>query len=173
MISIGDWRWKDVATGYLYNKDGQPINAAKDVVELKGIDHAYVTVDLDGIRVGNSAQTTANIGVNYEFLKDFKVGVDYTYYGRNYSNYNVNINKWGVNKFEQPWEIPAAGAMDFFANYRFDVGAYKATLFGNINNLFDSYYITDAQDGGTHTWDTATVFYSMGRSWSIGLKLMF
>ena len=173
MLSLGDWTWQGISTGYLYNRDGQPINASKDVVELKGPDHAFVTVDLNGIKVGNSAQTTANISVNYSFLKDFKMGLDYTYFGRNYSNYNVNINKWGVNKFDQPWEIPAAGVTDFYANYRFDLGSYKATVFGNISNLFDSYYITDAQDGGTHTWDTASVFYSMGRSWSIGLKLMF
>lgn len=173
MISLGDWKWKDQATGYLYNKDGQPINAAKDVVELKGTDHAFVTVDLDNIRVGNSAQTTANISVNYEFIKNFRAGLDFTYFGNNYANYNVNINKWGVNKFDQPWKIPDAGVMDFYANYKFKVGQNNATIFGNINNLLNAVYITDAQDGGSHTWDTATVYYGTGLTWSMGLKLSF
>ncbi|MDD3080311.1 MAG: TonB-dependent receptor [Paludibacter sp.] len=173
MLSLGDWAWKNNASGYLYNQLGQPINTKGDVVDMESSEHAYVTINIDGIKVGNSAQTTANIGANYKFLKDFKVGVDYTYYARNYANYSVIINNWGVNNFQQPWEIPAVGVMDLFANYHFKIGEYKATLIGNVNNLLDQIYITDAEDGALHDSTTAQVYYGFGRTWSISLKLNF
>jgi outer membrane receptor protein involved in Fe transport len=49
----------------------------------------------------------------------------------------------------------------------------NATLFGNVNNLLDTEYISDATDGGTHDYTTARVYYGWGRSWSIGLKIRF
>ncbi|MDO9153192.1 MAG: TonB-dependent receptor [Paludibacter sp.] len=173
MISLGNWKWINNATGYLYNRDGQPINTVEDVVDLLGPTHAFITLNLDGIRVGNSAQTTANISTSYEFMKGLKAGLDYTYYGRNFANFNILINNWGVNKFIQPWQIPSSGSMDFFVNYRFNMGEYKASLFGNINNILDNIYITDAQNGADGTWQTAQVYYGFGRTWSMGLKVSF
>lgn len=173
MLSLGDWEWKNNATGYLYNRDGQAVNSRGDQVELMGPDHTFVTLNLDGIKVGNSAQTSTNIGVNYKFLDGFKFGLDYTYHARNYSNFNVIINNWGVNKFEQPWMIPAAGVFDLFANYQFKIGEHRATVFGNVSNLLNVSYIADGQTGGTNTWETAQVYYGFGRVWSMGLKVSF
>jgi outer membrane receptor protein involved in Fe transport len=136
---------------------------------------AKVDVNLAGIRVGNSAQTTAALGFNYQILKGFRLGLDGNYFGRNYSYFN--ISSVGTNlspaTFAQPWMIPDAVTFDFFANYRFKIGTYDATLVGNIFNLLDSEYITDATDGSDHTWKTSTVFYGFGRTWSLSLKLRF
>jgi len=173
MISLGDWRWVNNASGYLYNVLGQAIDVQGNVVEMQSPKHGFVTLQLAGIKVGNSAQSSSNLSVEYEFLKNFRAGVDYTYYARNYSNFSVIINNWGINKFEQPWEIPAAGAADFFANYRFNIGDYKATVYGNVNNLLNNVYIADAVDGADHTWQTAQVYYGFGRTWSMGLKISF
>jgi len=173
MLSIGDWQWQHNASGYLYNQYGQPINASGTVVEMASSDHAYVTVNIDDIKVGNSAQTTANLGVNYQFLKGFKMGADYTFYGRNYANYSVVINNWGINNFVQPWKIPDAGVTDFFASYNFKISDIKATVIGNINNLLNQTYITDAEDGADHTYQSAQVYYGFGRTWSLSLKLNF
>jgi outer membrane receptor protein involved in Fe transport len=69
--------------------------------------------------------------------------------------------------------IPDAMTVDFSANYRFKIGTYDATLTGNIFNLLDQAYITDATDGADHTWKTAQVFYGFGRTWSTTLKIRF
>ena len=46
-----------------------------------------------------------------------------------------------------------------------DFGKVRATLSGNVNNLFDQEYIADARDGGSHNWETATrVLYGFGLS---------
>ncbi len=175
MVSLGDWFWQNNASGYLYNREGQPVNAQGTIVEMLSADHAKVDVELAGIRVGNSAQTTAALGVDYEILKDFRIGIDGNYFGRNYSYFNISSvgTSLAPATFAQPWMIPDAVTFDFSANYRFKLGTYDASLVGNIFNVLDSEYITDATDGSDHTWKTATVFYGFGRTWSLSLKLKF
>lgn len=175
MISLGDWFWQNNASGYLYNRQGQPVNAIGTLVEMLSPDHAKVDVNLAGIRVGNSAQTTAALGVNYQILKGFRLGIDGNYFGRNYSYFNISSvgTSLAPATFAQPWMIPDAVTFDFFANYRFKIGTYDATLVGNIFNLLDNEYITDATDGPDHTWKTSPVFYGFGRTWSVSLKLRF
>jgi len=57
--------------------------------------------------------------------------------------------------------------------YHFKIGEFDATLIGNIDNLLDSNYITDAVDGSDHTSKTAAVYYGFGRTWSTTLKIKF
>lgn len=175
MISLGDWNWQNNASGYLYNRVGEPVDANGFVVGLLTPEHAKVDVNLAGIHVGNSAQTTAALGFNYQVLKGFRLGLDGNYFGRNYSYFNISSVGTSLSPatFAQPWMIPDAVTFDFFANYRFKLGEYDASLVGNIFNVFDSEYISDATDGSDHTWKTATVFYGFGRTWSLSLKLKF
>ena len=175
MVSVGDWNWQNDASGYVYNRNGQPTTATGVVTDLMGPDHAKIVVKIGGIHVGNSAQTTAAFGLRYELLKGFKVGIDGNYFGRNYAYYNISSVGTNFNdvEFSQPWEVPDAATFDFNANYRFKIGSYEATLIGNINNLFDTIYITDATDGSDHTWETSPVFYGFGRTFSTSLKIKF
>ena len=175
MVSLGDWYWQNNASGYLYNRQGQPVDAAGVPVEMLSATHAKVDVNLEGIRVGNSAQFTAALGANYQILKGFRVGLDGNYFGKNYSNFNISSvgTSLAPATFAQPWMIPDAVTCDFFASYNFKLGDYYATLIGNIDNLFDSEYIVDATDGSNHDWKTSTVFYGFGRTWSVSLKLKF
>jgi hypothetical protein len=83
MLSLGDWEWTSNATGYVFNKDGQPVNASGSTVDKNGnviqmfsADHAFVNLNLKGVKVGNSAQTTFALGAKYNFLKDFSAGLD-------------------------------------------------------------------------------------------------
>jgi len=175
MISIGDWNWQDDASGYAYNRSGQAVDAAGNVVEPQSEQHARVTVGIGGIHVGNSAQTTAALGAKYELLKGFKLGIDANYFGRNYANFNISSVSTNLNPatFSQPWQIPDAYVFDLNASYRFKVGEFDATFVGNVNNLFDAIYITDANDGADHDWKTSPVFYGFGRTYSVSLKIKF
>lgn len=175
MISLGDWNWENNASGYLYNRNGDPVDAKGQVVDLLGPDHAKVDVNIGGIHVGNSAQTTAAVGFKYELLKGFRVGLDANYFGRNYSYFN--ISSVGTNlspaEFAQPWKIPDATILDLNTSYRFKIGNLDATIIGNIQNLLDTDYITDATDGSNHDWETSPVFYGFGRTFSGTLKIKF
>ncbi len=176
MLSIGDWRWTNNASGYLYTRQGQPVDRFGNEVPLMSEQHYRMKVNLKGIRVGNSAQTTAALGANYEWIKGLKTGLDYVYWGRNYSYYKLNDVSTTLTpetSYEQPWMIPAAGIFDFYTAYRFKMGNFNCVVNGKIDNVFDQTYIADAADGDDHTWKTAKVFYGFGRTWSMGLKLIF
>ncbi len=176
MVSLGDWTWQNNATGYLYNTQGQPTDALGNVVEILSAQHAKINVNLAGIHVGNSAQNTAALGLNYQILKGFRIGLDMNYFGKNYSYFSISSVGTSLTNsdFGQPWMIPDAETVDFSANYRFKIGTFDATLVGNIYNLLDTQYITDANDDGTyHTEDKASVFYGFGRTWSMNLKIRF
>lgn len=187
MFSYGDWKWNSNATGNWYNRNGEGVSAEVDPVTKKNIvvpvgdpKQAKSTLNLKGIHVGNSAQTTAALGVNYEFMKGLRFGIDGNYYGRNYSNFDIslaNMSSNSVQSFEQPWRIPDAFLFDFNMNYKFKIGTLNATLNANVQNVLNERYITDAQDNGAktggHDWKDATVFYGFGRTWSTSLKINF
>ncbi|BEG98388.1 TonB-dependent receptor [Bacteroides sedimenti] len=180
MLSLGDWNWDSNATGFWYNRNGEALNKKSEVVPAGSPDHAQSTLNLKGIHVGNSAQTTAALGVNYEFMKGLRFGLDGNYYGRNFSNFDISvadIKSSGVQPFSQPWRIPDAFVFDFNMNYRFKIGNLDASLNANVKNILNEKYITDAQDNGAktggHGWSDATVFYGFGRTWSSSIKINF
>jgi len=175
MLSLGDYTWQNNATGYLYDSQGQPVDVNGNVVKMLSAQQGRVNVNLKGIKDGNSAQTTAALGLNYQILNGFSIGLDANYFGRNYSYFNISSigTSLAPATFAQPWMIPDAITVDFSANYRFKISSFDATLTGNIFNLLDQEYITDATDGADHTWKTAQVFYGFGRTWSTTLKIRF
>lgn len=177
MISFGDWTWDSNASGYAYNLEGQPLTADLEIASGIGApDHALTHVNLKGVKVGNSAQTTFAVGANYKVLKDIRLGVDYTYYARNYAGYTLRGSDLAFgkeNNYETPWRMPSAGQLDANMSYDFKVSGLKATMYANVNNLLNNTYISDAVDGKTHTAETAQVFYAFGRTYSVRLKLNF
>ncbi len=58
-------------------------------------------------------------------------------------------------------------------NFGIQIDKIKATFYGNVNNLFDTWYIADARDGFDHNARTAMVYYGFGRTWTAGLKFNF
>lgn len=179
MFSWGDWTWNSNASGYFYNSGGQPI-ADEDGTVASGIgaaDHASMKLNLEGVKVGGSAQTTAAIGAAVKFNKDLRMGLDYNLSARNYSDWAFSSNDLSLNgskTYENPWKIPSSGVFDLFTSYSFPFGKTRAVLIGNVNNLFDQEYIADAYDGGTHDWTSAyRVFYGFGRTYNVRLKINF
>ena len=82
----------------------------------------------------------------------------------------------GVTKIADPWRIPWGQQLDMHASYKFKIGNINATLYGNVYNLFNNRYITDAMTSNRSngTWENAYgVFYSFGRTYSIRMKINF
>ncbi len=175
MLSLGDWKWASNPTGYLYDRQGQPVDIQGGVVEMMSAEHAKMTVNMKGVHVGNSAQTSAAMGATYEIMKGFRAGLDFTYWDRNYANYKISDVSTSISDqtFVDPWMIPAAGVFDFHATYKFKMGDYNCTINGTCDNVLGQEYIADATDGSDHTWKTAKVFYGFGRTWTVGLKFAF
>jgi outer membrane cobalamin receptor len=168
MFSLGDWVWTNNPSGYAYNNQMQAVDAAGNVVEAGSENHFQITRYTKGVHVGNSAQMTAALGASYKFFNAFKIGVNANYYDRNYANYSTS-----ATTFSEPWKIPYAISLDAFASYNFKIGPFNASINATVNNLLNERYVTDADDGGSHDWDTATVFYAFGRTASLTLKIKF
>lgn len=177
MLSLGDWKWNNNTSGYIYDANGQPLTKDKKIASGIGADdHAKTTVNLKGVSVGNSAQTTLAFGADYQLMDELNIGAAYTHFSRNYAKFNVrgsDIVPGGEKEYQTPWKMPSAGVTDLHMSYCFPFGRIKATLFGNINNFFNKKYITDAVDGPSHDETSAQVFYGFGRTYSLRLKIEF
>ena len=160
MLSLGDWRWGSDVNASIFDENNQPVGSP-------------VTVFSDGLHVGDAAQTTASIGIDYEFLPKFKVALDWTYYDRLYAYFDVNSRQSVADKGIDAWKMPSYQLVDLGLKYDFKVGGMNTTLYGNIYNLFDVEYISDANDGSSHDFDTATVYYGFGRTWNMSIKVKF
>ncbi|MFW5792807.1 MAG: TonB-dependent receptor [Bacteroidota bacterium] len=159
MFSYGDWTWTDDVIADIYDEFQNFISTE--------------TVYAGGVNVGNSAQTTAALGMDYEVLPKLKLGFDANYYDRLYAYFDVEnrstIDDRGVNA----WQLPSYELFDLNARYSFKIANLYATLMINVNNIFDTEVIRDATDGSNHDFDTATVFYGWGRTWTTSVRVRF
>ncbi|PWJ43065.1 TonB-dependent receptor [Sediminitomix flava] len=172
MVSLGDWRW------------GNNIEN-REVILSNGESAGFVNIFREGTRVGNAAQTTAALGVSYELMKGFKVGFDYNYFGQNYADFDVaaNLTSNPLSEAElaekraegtaEAWQMPDVNLFDLSMSYKFKIGGLDAKLLGKVNNLFDTEYVADAQNGSGNDWQSARVYYGFGRTWSTSLSIRF
>ena len=179
MFSWGDWRWNGNASGYYYNAAGQLMTDFKGgtLADMSQASNYKANIKMDNVYVGGSAQTTAALGVNVRPMKGLRISADWNFFARNFADYDIDAGNAGFGDeivVVSPWKIPSYSTFDLSAGYSFDFGKVRATLSGNVNNLFDQKYIADARDGGSHDWETATrVLYGFGRTYSVRLKFNF
>ncbi len=179
MLSIGDYIWDSNAKGYYYNQLGQPLkNSAGDVASgIMAEDHAWGVLNQKGVKVGGSAQTTAAIGATFRPFKGFRIGGEWKVNDRNYSDYSISTPNFNSTvEIAQPWRIPWGNQLDLNASYSFEMGGVRATLYGNVHNLFNYNYVVDAWSSSSEdaTWDNIYgVFYSFGRTYSMKFRVNF
>ncbi|MBD5261149.1 MAG: TonB-dependent receptor plug domain-containing protein [Bacteroides sp.] len=183
MFSLGDWNWSNNPKGYFYNEQGMPLADTyngKLASGIKAEDHAWAILNQKGHKVCGSAQTTGGLGVDFKPFKGFKIGADWTFSARNYSDFYLSGDSaFGVNSevtLSDPWRIPFGNELDLSASYSFKLGGMNATIYGNIYNLCNNFYIKDAQTpyNENGAWDNVTyAIYSFGRTYSLRLKINF
>lgn len=181
MLSLGDWIWDSNTKGYIYDSQGQPMTAALDGTVASGImadDHAWLYLKQKGIKVGGSAQTTGAIGVTVRPMKGLRVSADWNAYGNNYADFWLGSGLNGNQTIEvkDPWRIPWGHQLDLSASYRFKIGNIFATIYGNVNNVYNYNYIMDAQSDALQEgiWQNAyAVMYSFGRTYTVRVKINF
>ncbi len=158
MVSIGDWQWANDVT------DVQIFNEEQELV-------GEVDLFIDGLKVGNAAQTTFALGANYEILPTTNLRVDFNFAGDYYADYDPTSR--GTDTDIQAWKQPDYGLLDLGLTHRFDFAGLNATVRANVNNVFDTEYISDARDGNGSVAETALVYFGPGRTYTIGAKINF
>ncbi|QZE13876.1 TonB-dependent receptor [Halosquirtibacter laminarini] len=162
--SIGDWKWQNNVTDVqMYDDEQNPLGKP-------------INVYIEGVHVGDAAQTTFSVGTDYEILNDLKIGLDYSFYGNNYSQFYVSSRSTAPAEGEDnpdSWKLPNYGLLDANIKWDFKLGKLSATLYGNANNILNTEYVSDARDGATHTWQDTEVYYGLGTTWSMGFRVRF
>ncbi|MBI1838174.1 MAG: TonB-dependent receptor plug domain-containing protein [Flavobacteriia bacterium] len=158
LASIGDWKTISGSTVNILDNDGQIVT----------------TVDFSAknVHVGDAAQIQYGGSVRYELIKNLYFKVRYTYFTKNYANFDP-LTLTGVNKDHESWKMPSYGLLDINFGYEKKISKYILTFNGGIMNVLNSIYITDAQNGASFNGATSTVFVGMGRRFNIGMKIGF
>lgn len=164
MLSVGKW---------YYLTDAGPAQVTND----KGATTTISELFIKGLNVGDAAQTTASLAFDYNITPKFKFGPVFNYYA-NYTAYfaPTNITAPGY----VPYKVPNYSLFDLNAVYYFKFAGLDASFIGNVNNLFNTAYLSDAYDSnGTafapaqNTASTIGVFYGIGRTYTTTLKIKF
>ncbi|MDY0781330.1 TonB-dependent receptor [Tenacibaculum sp. IB213877] len=158
MLSLGDWRW-------LNNVENvQIFNEANELVDT-------VDIFIEDLHVGDAAQTTASLGLNYKLTPETTFTLDYNHYSDLYAEFDPSDR--GTEGAPEAWKVPAYNLFDTALRHKFKLGNFDTTLTARLNNVFDVEYISDARDGGNSTATDAQVYYGLGRTFSFGAKINF
>ena len=160
MISLGDWTWdNNLEKVGIFNED-----------QIKVDEFDLYIKDL---KVGDAAQTTAALGVTFEPFKGTRIYGDFNYFDNLYADFDPNdrtqVAKAGVNS----WKVPSYQTIDLGLNHKFQLAGFDAVLNVKVNNLLDTEYVSDAQDGSNNDAFSARVWYGAGRTHTVGLRLNF
>lgn len=152
MVSVGDWRWKNDVNAIVTNDQNQ------DVIP--------VNVFADNIKVGDAAQTTAFLGINYK-LKDFYIGARYNYFDNLYVQFDPST-RGENNKYQQAEKLPAYDLVDIYLGYNFKVADLKARVKANVHNVLGNRYLRE----GTESFG-GQVTYGFGRTFNASISVNF
>lgn len=158
MASLGDWRWENNL------ENVQIFDEEQNLVDT-------VNLFIEDLHVGDAAQTTLALGMNYKFTPKTRLSIDYNYFDNLYADFDPSDR--GTAGAGDAWKVPAYGIFDTAFSHGFTFGSFDAVLTGRMNNIFDTQYIADALDGAGSNERTALVYYGFGRTFSVGLKLKF
>ncbi len=182
MLSIGNWKYKNNPTGRIADVNGDPITT-------NGKDE--VTLALDGMKVGDAAQTTAAIGATVKPVKNLDVFATWRYIDNLYGTFSINnsyiITTPGVTPAgaqNGSLKAPSYNLTDVGASYTFNLkNGNRLIITGNIYNVFDTTYIsdlrssifvTDKTKGIYKGLDTSNnVYFGFGRTWAASLSYRF
>ncbi len=169
MLSIGNWQYNGDVTGTLYNENNEQIGDS---------DKTYY---LDGVKVGDAAQTTAALGVTYRFLDGFNFGLNWRYAGNLYAQ--INTDDFDHEDHAGSLELPSFNLVDARISYNWRMKNNNSLIFSfNMNNLFDDLYISESDtnihaEAGDDTWrgvnTSNRVYFGWGRSWNTSIRFRF
>jgi len=170
MSSIGDWTYKGNAVGTTYSENDYSIVAAN------------IPLYLDNVKVGDAAQFTARLGLDWKAFKNFSFDINQSYFDNLYGNLNATSF---TTPGKEALKLPSYSLTDAGFSYKFNLGEKMHLNFRfNVNNLFDHVYISESytsiiagSDSTPATWngvDTSNqVYFGFGRTWNTSVRFNF
>ncbi len=170
MLSVGNWEYKGNVSASFFDEDQDPIPGAPDRELL-----------LDGVKVGDAAQTTARLFGAYQITKHVSFDASWFYAANLYSAFRPTDNlSNGVV------ELPSYDLVDMGVSLKFPINEDKQSINFrlNVNNVFDEVYIAEADTnyfpgdrGENNTYkglNTANrIYWGFGRTWNFTMRFNF
>lgn len=163
LFSIGNWTWQsEERANYVQgnvvieDQDGNPLE---------------FLIDPRGVRVGDAAQTQIGGALEVQPVKNSFIRARVLRFSDNYSQFQPE-SVTGVNAGRQSWRIPDYTLVELHASYTFRFDKSNLRVGASCFNLFDVFFISDAQNNDTFTrftnsqnFDAASagVFPGLGR----------
>ncbi|WP_439130787.1 TonB-dependent receptor [Polaribacter sp.] len=166
MFSLGDWR---------YTKDFES-SLFDDNQTLVGTGTLY----LEDVKVGDAAQTTASLGVDYNLNDKISFDANYRFVDGLYADYS--IEDFDTEDNDGALKLPSYGLVDLGATARFTILGMDSSFRVNVNNVFDTVYIAEsntniATDANSVTWEGIdvrnSVWFGFGTTWNAALRFNF
>ncbi len=167
MFSYGDWEYTDDVISNVYD----------DNQNLLGTSTLY----LDGVKVGDAAQLTASLGLDYELIKGLSFDATWNYADNLYADFSPE--DFTDEDHLGAVELPDYHLFDVGMTYKKEVLNNKKLIFRvNVNNLFDEEYISEANTNihatsASETYrgidTTNEVWFGFGRTWNASVRFQF
>jgi hypothetical protein len=169
LLSVGNWTWES-------EEQAQYVQGNVVIADADG-EPLFFTIDPKGVKVGDAAQT--QIGASLEFKPDRNsfIRARMIHFTDNYSQFQPE-SVTGVNEGRQSWRIPKYTLFELHASYRMRLEKGNIRVGASVFNLFDVFYISDAQNNDTFTRFTNTqnfdaasagVFPGLGRRFNVNI----
>ena len=168
MASLGDWRYTKNFEAEIFDDNNNLLGNA--------------TLYTEGAKVGDAAQLTGNLGVDYRITKGLNVDLGYRYVDGLYADYSINSSAFLSEDNLGALQLPSYSLVDLGITSRFGLLGNNATFRLNVNNLFDTVYIAESNtnihaDDNSTTWNGIdnrnSVWFGFGRTWNASLKYNF
>ena len=167
MASFGNWQYEGDADADIFDESQNYVGSS--------------TLYLDGVKVGDAAQTTAALGLNYRCLKGFRAGLNWRYASSLYAD--IDVTDFDSEDNDGSLELPSFNLVDARLAYNWELKGSKSLEFSvNVNNLFDELYISESDtnrhaEAGDDTWNGINtgnrVYFGWGRSWNTAIRFRF
>jgi outer membrane receptor for Fe3+-dicitrate len=170
MLSLGNWEYTSNFEAEVFDDNN---------VAVPGQSFTLYT---EGAKVGDAAQTVANLGLDYRVNPMISVDLGARYVDNLYADYSINSSAFLNEDNLGAVKLPSYSLIDFGTTARFDLLGADASFRINVNNLLDTEYIAESNtnihaEDGSDTWngvDTRNfVWFGFGRTWNASLKLNF
>jgi iron complex outermembrane recepter protein len=167
MASFGSWEYIDNFNGIRTDTDNNiPLGEG--------------TMYMDGLKVGDAAQTTMSFGFDLKPVKGLLIYSTYSYYDNLYANFDISDSQFYAENPEI-LKLEGYGLLDAGISYKHDMKGFSLVVRANMNNVLDTEYISELQTNIVDDPSTPDVdefmynkgYYGFGRTWNLGLKVIF
>jgi opacity protein-like surface antigen len=168
MLSIGNWRYTSDINVDVFDDN-------RNMIE-------NTTLYTNGAKVGDAAQTTMFIGVDYNIAKNLTADIGFRYVDDLYADYSLVNSEFLKENNEGALQLPSFSLIDMGLTSRFELAGNMASLRLNVNNVANTMYIAESNSNihaaaGDDTWNgisTANyVWMGFGRTWNATFRYNF